>query len=281
MTTQEFQGFLKPPTNYTGSKDRLMTQLLTIFPHPNGVDKFYDVFTGGLSVSINSVYTNIIANDVITPLMEFYVNLKSAADSNDVDAEIERILEFKIDKDSQEEFLKLRTAFNESGNPYQFFSLVSSCTNNLMRFNKKFEFNQTWGKRAINENTILKIKRYCRELRDKNIKFTNLSYTDLLAINPPGKDDFVYLDPPYIGTEAGYNAYWSKDLETKLYDTLDELNAKGIRFAFSAVSIHKGVPNPYMERLSKYTVINLNYTYEKVARKKNAGESQEILVINY
>lgn len=279
--TQAYEGFLKPPTNYTGSKDRLMTQLLTIFPHPNGVERFYDVFSGGLAVSVNCCYDNIISNDIITPLIEFYINLKKAADSNTVDLEIEKILNCKIDKDSQEEFINLRTAFNESKDPYQFFSLVSSCTNNLMRFNKKFEFNQTWGKRAINENTIQKIKRYCRVLRDKNIEFTNLSYTDLLALKPPTVNDFVYLDPPYIGTEAGYNAYWSKELELKLYDTLDSLNEQGIRFAFSAVSIHKGVPNPYLERLSKYTIINLNYSYEKVARKKKAGESQEILVINY
>jgi DNA adenine methylase Dam len=275
------QGFLKPPTNYTGSKDRLMNQLLTIFPHPNGVDKFYDLFAGGLAVSINCCYDKVIANDIITPLIEFYINLQRAGQTKTVEDEILKILESKIDKDSQEEFVKLRAEFNQTKDPYQFFSLVSSCTNNLMRFNKKFEFNQTWGKRAINESTIQKIRKYCHALSTKNIEFTNLSFVDLLAINPPKKNDFVYFDPPYIGTEAGYNAFWSKELENQLYDTIDDLDARGIRFAFSGVSIHKGVPNPFMERLSKYTVMNLSYDYEKVARRKNVGDSQEILVVNY
>ena len=43
---------LKPPTNYAGSKDKLMPQIIEYFP--KDVDTFYDVFCGGLSVSINS-----------------------------------------------------------------------------------------------------------------------------------------------------------------------------------------------------------------------------------
>lgn len=273
----ENRNWLKPPTNYTGSKDKLMSQLLQHFPLTEDVDLFYDLFAGGLSVSINTPYNNIIANDIITPLIQFYQNLKN----NEVESEIVKILSHKIDKASPEEFSELRARFNITKDPYLFFSLVSSCTNNLMRFNKKTEFNQTFGKRAINDNTIQKVRDYCTVLKSKNIQFTNLTFTELLKLRSPTVNDFVYMDPPYIGTEAGYNAFWSKSLEESLYDTLDELDRNGIRFAFSGVSIHKGVENIHINRLSKYKIIELDYDYEKVARKKNAGRSQEILVINY
>jgi DNA adenine methylase len=147
---------LKPPTNYAGSKDKLMPQLLKYFPE--NVDTFYDVFCGGLSVSINSPYKKIISNDIITPLIQFYQSLYSMSMNNYEDKEIEIIKSFKIDKTSKEEFLKVREEFNQDGDPYKFFALVSSCTNNMMRFNKSFKFNQSFGERTINDNTIQKLK---------------------------------------------------------------------------------------------------------------------------
>lgn len=151
----------------------------------------------------------------------------------------------------------------------------------MIRFNKSFKFNQTFGKRSINDSTIQKLRDYCNILKQKEIYFSCRNYKDLFELFPPKTSDFVYLDPPYMISEAGYNAYWSKKLEEGLYDTLDELNDKNIRFALSGVSKHKGVDNPFMNRLSKYSIINLDYDYEKVARKKKMGDSQEILVINY
>jgi hypothetical protein len=57
--------------------------------------------------------------------------------------------------------------------------------------------------------------------------------------------------------------------------------SKDKKLYYSVVSVHKGIENPFMDRLSKYKVVNIKHDYEKVARKKNMGESQEILVINY
>lgn len=265
---------LKPPTNYAGSKDKLLPQLLKYFP--SNVGLFYDVFAGGLSVSINSPYDNIIANDIITPLVKFYESLYT----NDIDKEIETILSYKIDKKSKENFLKVREEFNNDGDQYKFFALVSSCTNNMMRFNKSFKFNQTFGERTINDNTIQKLKDYSRVMKQKSINFTNLNYPDLFKQYPPSKNDFIYLDPPYLITEAGYNAYWSKSLEEGIYGLLDTLNENGIKFMLSNVSKHKGIINPHLEKLSKFKIINLDGDYEKVARKKGS-DTQEIIVINY
>jgi DNA adenine methylase Dam len=279
---------LKSPLNYSGGKHDLMPQFLKYFPSPETVNRFYDVFAGGLSVTINSPYREVISNDIIRPMIDFYVNLKNSADFGRVDDEIERIKSFAINKDSQEDYLKVREKFNNSvecgsdPDPYLFFSLVSSCTNNMMRFNKSFKFNQTFGKRSINDNTVSKLRGYCDVLKEKDIRFVCGDYRKLFETFPPETGDFVYLDPPYAYiTEAGYNAYWSSKHEDGLYDLIDELDSKGIRFAMSGVSVHKGKANPNMDRLRKYRIVNLDYDYEKVARKKNLGDSQEILVLNY
>jgi DNA adenine methylase len=150
----------------------------------------------------------------------------------------------------------------------------------MMRFNKSFKFNQTFGERTINDNTIQKIKDYALVLKEKEIYFSSKSYPELFELFPPNQNDFVYLDPPYMISEAGYNAYWSKQLEEGLYKLMDDLDSKGIRFMMSNVSKHKGIDNPHMDKINKYKIINLDFDYEKVARKKGA-ESQEIIVINF
>ncbi len=271
---------LKSPLNYAGSKHDLMGQLIKHFPKKESVEVFYDVFAGGLSVSINTNYKKTIANDIIKPLIGFYHNLNSASKKGLIDNEIEQIKSFAINKESQEDYYKIREEFNNTNDPYLFFALVSSCTNNMMRFNNSFKFNQSFGKRTINDSTIQKLKDYCNVLKDKDIYFSNFNFQDLFKIHPITDKDFVYLDPPYMISEAGYNAYWSKSMEDSLYDLLDELDSKNIRFAMSNVLKHKGVDNPYLWRIKKYKIIELEYNYEKVSRKKG-GESQEILVINY
>lgn len=273
---------LKSPLNYAGSKHDLMEQLLQHFPSPESVEVFYDVFAGGLSVSINTDYKKTIANDIIKPLIEFYYNLNRASKKGLIEEEISKIKSYSINKESQEEYNFVREDFNKTDNPYQFFALVSSCTNNMMRFNKSFKFNQSFGKRTINESTIQKLKDYCDVLKDKDIYFSNFNYQDLFKVQPVGKNDFVYLDPPYFAiSEAGYNSYWSKNSEDELYNLIDDLDSKGIRFALSGMSIHKGIPNPNISKLYKFRIINLDFNYNKVSRKKNTGESQEILVVNY
>ena len=264
----------KSPLNYTGAKDKLMPTLLEHFP--SDVDTFYDVFAGGLSVTINCDYDKIVSNDIISPMVEFYKEIKSY---NNFDDLVETVIENRIDK-NKEKFNEIRSEFNKTKDPFLFFSLVSSCTNNMMRFNKKFEFNQTFGNRTINDSTISKLKEYHRIIHEKQITFTNFSYRELLLKFNPTSRDFVYLDPPYMITEAGYNSYWSMDDEHMLYYFLDMLDNNGVRFLMSNVRNHKGVENPFMDKVNKWNVIDIDYNYEKVAKKKGLG-SQEIIIKNF
>jgi DNA adenine methylase Dam len=268
---------LEPPTNYTESKHKLIPQLIKYFP--KDVDIFYDVFCGGLSVTINTNYNRYVSNDIITPLIGFYLMLYSASKEDRIDVEISKILEFKIPKDSQDIYNKLRLDFNVDKDPYKLFSLMCSCTNNLMRFNKKLGFNQTWGKRNISDKTVNKLQLYMDRLKDKDVVFTNYSFEELFKDRVPTKNDFVYCDIPYEGTDCGYGVF-SKETQKLFFENIDDLNSKGIRFAISNVSIHKGIINPNMGFYNKYNVVELEHDYEKVAKMKG-GVTKEILITNY
>jgi len=265
----------KSPLNFTGAKDKLMPVLLEHFP--KDVDTFYDVFAGGLSVTVNSDYVNVVANDIISPMIEFYNEFQFYLD---VDEFINMVKLHAISKTDKDEYNKVRDTFNMTQDPYLFFALVSSCTNNMMRFNKKLKFNQSFGKRTINPSTVEKLRDYHRIINEKCISFSNQDYISFLMVENPGEDDFVYLDPPYLITEAGYNAYWSWDKEHMLYQMLDMLDSRGVRFVMSNVLEHNGKVNPYINKLNKYKIVSLDFNYEKVAKKKGKG-TREVIIKNF
>ena len=260
------------PFNYTGSKFKLVKTLKSYFPKESG--SFYDLFTGGGSVFVNNLsFDKIYVNDKIKPLIEFYQYLQKTP-WEDV---LKIIKSANISKDDPEAYSELRNRFNESGSCIDFFILVCSCTNNMMRFNKKLKFNQTFGKRHFNPSTENKLKEYHKRIfNNDNILFINDDYFNII----PEPNSFVYLDPPYLITEAGYNSYWSKELELKFYDYIDNLNASGVKFMVSNVAEHKGKMNPYLSRVEKYRIIDVNFNYNKVSRSGESN-SKEIIIVNY
>lgn len=105
-------------------------------------------------------------NDIVEPLIRFYEEIHI----KDFETLKENVLKYKIDKNNPEEYANLRTLYNQNkDNPYMFFGCCCSCTNNLMRFNKKKEFNQTFGKRSINDSTLEKLKDYSEKIYGKNV----------------------------------------------------------------------------------------------------------------
>ena len=264
------------PFNYTGSKANLVDQLSKYMPGDCAI--CHDIFCGGGGFAINSLdkFSKIYTNDIITPLIQFYRWLWR--ENWETVISTIRTYPGNIPKDNQQAYLDLRSRYNKDKQFLDFFMLVCSCTNNMMRFNKKLEFNQTWGKRNFNVNTEHRLKAYHDSIfHNDKIEFSNESFEKVEIRD----DSFVYLDPPYLITEAGYNAYWSKDLERKLYDYVDNLNSRGIKFMLSNVLKHKGVLNPYKSRIEKYRIVELDFSYKKVSRREQEGETVEIIVLNY
>lgn len=272
MNTRVYQS----PLNFTGAKHKLIPVLLEHFP--KDVDIFYDVFAGGLSVSINCEYDNIVANDIVTPLIDFYEIIQRTGNVEDL---IQMVRNTAIPKTDRKMYNQVRNDFNSTQNPYLFFALVASCTNNMMRFNKKLKFNQSFGKRTVTESMIKKLRDYHRIIQKKNIIFTNYDYKQFLTtmVNI-GPRDFVYLDPPYLMTEPRYWVYWSWEDDLELCSMLNMLDHKNIRFVMSNVRVHKDKENPILDKLKNFTIVDIEHDYEKVARKKGE-ETIEMIVKNF
>jgi site-specific DNA-adenine methylase len=140
--------YINTPLNYTGSKFKLLYQLLPEFDYSKIY--FIDLFCGGGSVYTNIVdkYEYILCNDVIGDVIGIHKGL--IFDSENF---IKKIKKLSPNKDDQEAFLKLRKSYNENKNAEALFALMLSSTNNMMRFNMQLFYNQTFGKRSFNEST--------------------------------------------------------------------------------------------------------------------------------
>lgn len=268
--------FVEPPFNYTGSKFKILHQIIPLFDKSKSV--FVDSFAGGGSVWSNvcDLYENVVINDVLENLVEIQ---KLLIFEKDKTLEIIRHECSKItDKES---YFLFRKDYNKTPNPYKFYALLQTCFSNLMRFNQKFEFNQTYGKRNFNKNTLLKIEAWCEHLyshKDK-LAFNSEKFDVFLERMLGNNDTFFYFDPPYSFTEAGYNAYWNETDDRKLLKFVDKINETRNSFALSNVIIND-IPSPLIENLmSKYKTICIDISYKKVQNIDK--KTQEILIVNY
>jgi len=271
---------VNPPFCYTGSKFKLLPQILPHFDYTKKT--FIDVFTGGGSVYTNIIdkYDKIIINDIIKDLVECH-RLLGENEPNFIGA----VKFYSVGKDEQEEYYKLRDSYNISPSPQKLFALMLCCTNNMLRFNKKFKFNQTFGKRTFNSSTQEKIDKFIKHIHPhKNkIEYKSIEF-DVLSIN---EDMMVYLDPPYAGKihkEAGYNAYYSAEKDLKLFEYCIKINEVKGSFCLSNTYNENTTLNaPVVTKLisAGFALVKLDGNYDKVARNKSKIKMDEILIKNY
>lgn len=277
---------IESPMNYTGSKYKLLDQILPKFYKTN---KIVDLFSGGGSVYLNVLnqYNEIQVNDIISDLVSIHQQLLT---SDDI---IHKTKELCPGKNNAVGYGLLRDSYNESPTPDKLWALMLSCTNNMMRFNQKFKFNQTYGNRGWNPKTDEKVNKMVSEsrpYRDK-IKFTSKPFQDIEITT----NTFYYCDPPYgrikdingnIGkkqiSEAGYNCYWKENDDIDLYHFLHQIDQIGSYFMVSGVLEHNGNICWMLDKLINdgFKVQVLNHNYNKVS-KIGDKITKEVIIMNY
>lgn len=274
------------PITYMGSKRRLLKQLLPLFP--DKINAFYDLFAGSLTVSLNVQANSYVANDLNQPLISLF-SFMIHADEKELEL-IKQNLKAGQDK---EKFYWLREAYNHRNlsiideNLALLSLTVSAFTSCAFRFNQKGKYNSPWSNKDhltdfYYHNKYKKIVDMVNYFKNKEIKLTSKSYE--AYINQDFKpNDFVYLDPPYFGTDASYKG-WGEREEIKLYQNLEILNNKGVKFALSNVLTHGDKLNPYLDDFIKNNdvqVYHLNMNYSNSTYHTKRRKSDEILVTNY
>ena len=271
--------YINPPFNYTGSKFGILDQILPLFDYTKPY--FIDLFSGGGSVYSNVAtrFERVVANDIIGDLMQAHRLLITQTDEF-----VAKVRACCVAKDDQEGYHRLRDAYNAEKTPERLFALMLCCNCNMLRFNRKFEFNQTFGKRTFNESTAVKIAAWTGHMRPlvARVKYLSRSFTNIWPGDPA--HTMFYSDSPYHNSEAGYNAYWSEQQEDFLYDYIIRVDEAGGSFALSGLAGEHGDhgESRLIRRLIEdgFNLTIIRKDYDKVAKVKGKG-SQEVLLRNF
>lgn len=278
---------IKSPLNYVGGKYKLLPQILPYFP--DNINTFVDLFGGGFNVGINVEAKQIICNDLETVVIDLFKELKSLSSEEALKILKDTIEKYGLSKTNEEGFKKIREDYNKGNRSWNmFYAMLTHAFNYQIRFNKQGEYNMPFGKNrsSFNPNLEKKFIKFIDKLGEINVIFFNSDFNKI-KIDMLGENDFVYCDPPYLVTCASYNEQdgWNETKERELLELLDNLNARGIKFALSNVLENKGKTNEILKVWAeKYNVHYLNYSYGNCnyhAKDKSENSTVEVLITNY
>lgn len=311
-------GFLKSPLNYTGNKHRILPQIIPYFPKK--INVMVDMFCGGATVGINSNADKVIfidSNPRVIGLLKFLAKsdfeklLKKLAEKIEKYNLSASYLNgyaqyFNCAKPSNKNnglkdynkigFYKLRDDYNiidnknsDEANLLLYLLLVYGFNNDL-RFNFDGDYNLPCGKTDLNKNNINKIEEFIKKAHQKNFEFICGDFRSKKIQDIILNADFVYLDPPYLITDAVYNESdgWNSKKEIELLNFLNKLSELGKPFVLSNVLekqngqlINEPLQNFILQN-KKIKVVDIDYHYRSASYNKihRDAKEREIIVVS-
>ncbi len=284
---------VKSPLNYIGGKNRLLPQILPLFPEKIGV--FVDLFAGGCNVGMNVKAEKVIFNDNLCFLVEMYKAFQSIP-LKIILAHIEVQIEaFSLSLTNAEGYNQLRQHYNTHKHPLDLFVLIAYSFNHQIRFNNSHQFNNPFGRErsSFNEAMRSNLVHFIQQIQYRAIQFSCADF-DKFDLTHLTESDFVYCDPPYLISTGTYNdgkrgfTGWAEEQELALLALLENLHERNIKFALSNVLLHKGKQNELLQNwIDTHSYLKVNYlradysnsNYQTLVREKNA--SVEVLITNY
>lgn len=279
--------FIKSPLNYIGGKYKILPQITKFFPKK--IDKFVDIFAGGLDVAINVNANEIYCNDINNYVIEIYKAFQEKTIEELLEYIDRTIIERGLSMTNQQAYLDFRNYYNQTKNPLDLYVLVCFSFNYQFRFNNSHEYNNPFGRNRSSFNSVMRQNLIKFHERIKYMNFESRNFKDF-DVDMFQRNDFVYLDPPYLITCGSYNdgkrgfEGWTKEDDKALFELLDKFDDKGVKFALSNVSEHKGKKNDELiSWKSKYHThrIKFNYNNSNYQAANRENVTKEILVTNY
>ena len=221
------------PIPYQGSKRNLADAILSYFPAH--VKTLHEPFAGSAAISLAAAAQNkaerFHINDLNKPLIDLWRAIVSTPDQ--LVKEYEMLWREQL-PDPWTFYKKVREKFNLTGSPDYFLYLLARCVKASVRYNANGEFNQSPANRrrgTAPATMRLQIRGASALLKGK-ATFTSQNYRD--AIKHIGKNDLIYMDPPYQGVCGDRDTRYLGSVQfCEFVETLENLNALKAKFIVS------------------------------------------------
>jgi DNA adenine methylase len=154
------------------------------------------------------------------------------------------------------------------------------CYASMFRYNSKGEFNIPYGGIAYNKKNF---RQKVDNIFSKPVKtmfkkatFYNLDFEAFLEKTQPGKNDFVFLDPPYDSDFSEYDQNrFDKEDQLRLRNVLFNTKAKWMMVIKETAFIR----SLYTSGNCRFIEFDKTYTYN--VRGRNNREAKHLIIINY
>ena len=202
-----------PPIKCQGIKTKLVKFILNNISW-DGKCRWIEPFLGSGVVLFNVQPERALVNDINPHIIRLYQMIYDGSLPHEevrayLSAEGKKLL-----SNGEECYYLVLERFNKIGNPLDFIFLNRSCFNGVMRFNSKGEFNVPFCRKpdrfrqAYVTKIVNQISRIQQIMRGKDWEFRAGDWRECLE--HVAADDFVYLDPPYLGRHTDYYQRWSE-----------------------------------------------------------------------
>lgn len=275
------KNYIKSPLNYVGGKYKLLPQIEPLFPMD--IETFIDLFGGGGNVVVNANAKKYIYNDISTQVTNILESFYAIDEKVLLSKIKENIKKYALTKENKEGFLEFRKQWNvDKNNWIDLYTLMCYSFNHQLRFNSKGEFNMPFGtnRSSFNPSLEQKFLEFVNRIKSLNIYFNNDDFRKL-KIDRISSNDFVYIDPPYLNSDAVYNENngWTNQDEQDLLELLDDLDKRDIKFALSN---NFNINTELERKVNKYNIIYLDHSYSNSNyQKKDKSKDIEVLITNY
>lgn len=224
---------LPHPIPYQGSK-RALAPLIGAHV-PRGIDVWFEPFAGSAAMTLWAIHNRVARRYVIADVLEPIARLWQAIiDKPDATAERYRLVWVGQHDGDGDYFNRVRARYNASHDPVDLLYLICRCVKNAVRFNASGQFTQSVDRRRLGmqpDRMATAIAAAALLLKG----LTEVRSGDWLATTADaGARDFIYLDPPYLGTTVGRDKRYTRQLESDtLIAGLESLLLRRARFALS------------------------------------------------
>lgn len=272
-----------PPLKIQGIKSKLVPFILSSIKW-DGNGTYYEPFMGSGVVGFNIAPERAFFSDTNPYIIQFYKDIQSKKITSKIVREYLEIEGRKLSKtppDKNSYYYEVRDRFNKNHFSLDFLFLQRSNFNGMMRFNSNGEYNVPFGrkpdrfKKALITKIVNQVKWIEEIMEDKDWEFECKSFEEVFKLMKC--NDFVYLDPPYIGRYNGYFDSWSEEQA----ELLAEVTQNGLAgYAFSMWYKNEFRSNPHIEIWDKGKLITTKHFYHLGAKEKNRNKMIEALIIS-
>lgn len=257
----------QPFLQWVGGKRKITDQLISYIP--SGLNNYYEPFLGGgaLFFQVRNMFKQCILSDINLDLVTSYNAVKKNPEA------VSSLLEKHTQNHSRKHYYQIRD-INNSSNPEiisaRFLYLNRYSFKGIYRISKNGKLDASFSTKTYRTTRI-----YDRIMECSNLLKGVSIYTNDFSFIEAGKNDFVYLDPPYhrSGEDFYTRLPFDENEQIRLKNFAENLDKKGAKLMIS------NSDTDFIRDLYKnfnIRTIEVKYDIHKKKRK-----TQELVISNY